>query len=280
MAVEKAVEQAAHTLAASTGLEHEAAHHTGIHVALAAEKIGTFLGLPITNTLLTSWIVMALLIAVGLWMNRRVARVPGRLQTALEMVFSFFYDFVADTLESRELARKFFPLLMTTFFFIWIANAVEFTPGIGSIGFFHEGGEFTPLFRSVNTDLNMTLALTFIAVGVIEVTGVLVLGFRTYMSKFFTLKSPVATMVGIIELVGELARIVSFSFRLFGNIFAGEVLIAVVAFFVPYVLPVPLMAFEMFVGLVQAAIFTLLMLFFIKMAITHHDEGDEKAHAH
>jgi F-type H+-transporting ATPase subunit a len=242
-------------------------HESGIHVALAAEKIGSLWGLPITNTLLMSWIVMAVLIIVAVFVSRSVALVPGRFQTAVELAFGFFYDYVADTLESRDLARRFFPLLMTTFLFIWIANALEFTPGIGSFGFW-EGGEFVPLLRSVNTDLNMTLALTFIAVLVIETTGVMILGVRTYLGKFFTLKSPIASAVGIIELVSEAARVVSFSFRLFGNIFAGEVLIAVVSFFVPYVLPVPLMAFEMFVGVVQAAIFTLLMLFFIKMAIT------------
>ena len=258
--------------ATTTAHTTEAAHGSGIHVALSAEKLGEFWGLPITNTLVTSWVVMFLLIVVGMAVSRKIALIPGRMQTALEMVFGFFYDYVAETLESRELARKFFPLLMTTFFFIWIANAIEFTPGIGSITFFN-GEETVPLLRSVNTDLNMTLALTLIAVLVIEVAGVLMLGARTYFGKFFTLKSPIASAVGIIELVSEAARVVSFSFRLFGNIFAGEVLIAVVAFFVPYILPVPLMAFEMFVGVVQAAIFTLLMLFFIKMAITDPHEA-------
>lgn len=254
--------------AEATSTAIETVHQGGIHVALAAEKVGSLWGLPLTNTLLMSWVVIALLMVVAFFINRRVSLIPGKFQTAVELAFGFFYDYVADTLESRDLARRFFPLLMTTFLFIWIANALEFTPGIGSVGFFHPDGEFIPLFRSVNSDLNMTLALTLIAVFVIEITGVVALGFRTYFGKFFTLKSPIASVVGIIEFVSEMARIVSFSFRLFGNIFAGEVLIAVVSFFVPYVLPVPLMAFEMFVGVVQAAIFTLLMLFFIKMAIT------------
>ena len=239
----------------------------GIHVSLAAEKLGEFFGLPITNTLVTSWAVMALLIVLAVIISRNVSLIPGRLQTALEIVFGFAYDYIESILESRDLARRFFPLLTTTFLFIWIANALEFTPGIGSITIKH-AGEAVPLLRSVNTDLNMTLALTLIAVLVIEFAGMITLGFWRYWNKFFTLKSPIASVVGIIEFVSEMARVISFSFRLFGNIFAGEVLIAVVAFFVPYVLPVPLMAFEMFVGVVQAAIFTLLMLFFIKMAIT------------
>lgn len=250
---------------------HESAHG-GVHVALSAERLGEFAGVPITNTLVTSWIVVLLLITIGVWAGRRISLIPGRFQTALEAAFGFFYDYVADVLGSRELAKKFFPLLATTFLFVWIANAIEFTPGIGSITFETAHG-VVPLLRSVNTDLNMTLALTFVAVFVIEIAGILSLGFFRYFNKFFTLKSPVASVVGIIEFVSEFARIISFSFRLFGNIFAGEVLIAVVAFFVPYILPVPLMGFEMFVGFVQAAIFTLLMLFFIKMAITAHDEA-------
>lgn len=249
---------------------HESAHG-GVHVKLSAERLGEFYGVPITNTLVTSWIVVLLLIVIGVWAGRRVSLIPGRLQTALESLFGFLYDYVADVLESRELARRFFPLLATTFIFIAVANSLGLLPGIGSITY--TGSEGThPLFRGVNADLNMTLALTLVAVTVIEVSGVLALGFFKYFSKFFTLKSPVASVVGIIEFVSELARVISFSFRLFGNIFAGKVLIGVVIFFVPYILPVGVMGFELFVSFVQAAIFTLLMLFFIKMAITAHDE--------
>lgn len=250
----------------------EAAHGGSVHVSLSAERVGQLWGLPITNTLLTSWAVIALLVIVAIAVRRNIALIPGRFQTALEMAFGFAYDYIEGVLGSRDLARRFFPLLTTTFLFIWIANALEFMPGIGSITIKH-AGETVPLLRSVNTDLNMTLALTLVAVFVIEMAGMMTLGVFRYWNKFFTLSSPVSTVVGLIEFVGEIARVISFSFRLFGNIFAGEVLIAVVAFFVPYVLPVPLMAFEMFVGVVQAAIFTLLMLFFIKMAITDPHEA-------
>lgn len=264
------IETAEHPTAGTTA-EHEP-HESGVHVELSAETLGHVAGIPITNTLVTSWVVIALLVAIAYVAGKKVSLIPGRFQTALESAFGFFYDYIETTLESRELARRFFPLLGTTFLFIWIANAIEFTPGIGSI-VYHTGEEAVPLLRSVNTDLNMTLALTFVAVLVIEISGILALGFFKYFNKFFTLKSPIASVVGIIEFVSELARVVSFSFRLFGNIFAGEVLIAVVGFFAPYILPVPLMGFELFVGAVQAAIFTLLMLFFIKMAITAHDEA-------
>ena len=245
----------------------EAAHTGGIHIALAAERIGTFLGLPITNTLLTSWVVMALLIGIAIMVGSRVSLIPGKVQTLFEMGYEFIFNFIKETLESETLARKFFPFLVTLFLFIFVSNLIEFTPGIGSLGFFH-GDEFVPLFRSVNTDLNVTLALTMMAICIIEVMGIVTLGLVKYGSRFISFSSPIAFVVGLIELVSEMARFVSFSFRLFGNIFAGEVLIAVVSFFIPYLLPVPLMGFEMFVGVVQAAIFSMLTLFFIKLAIT------------
>jgi F-type H+-transporting ATPase subunit a len=125
-----------------------------------------------------------------------------------------------------------------------------------------------PLLRPVNTDLNVTLALAIIAVIAIEIIGIMALGVRRYASKFFNFSSPVNFIVGLIELVSELSRFISFSFRLFGNIFAGEVLIAVIVFFVPYILPVPLMVFETFIGIVQATVFAMLTLFFIKLART------------
>lgn len=238
----------------------------GIHVILAPESLGTLWGLPITNTLITSWIVVLFLIALGFLVGSRVKMIPGKFQTLLEWVFGFAYDYIAETLESRDMARKFFPLLTTIFLFIFTANLLEFTPGIGSIGLF-EHGEFLPIFRSVNTDLNVTLMLAILSFLVIEITGIVTIGIVKYGGKFLNFHSFIGFFVGIIELFSEIARIISFSFRLFGNIFAGEVLILVVIYFLPYVAPVPVMAFEVFVGFVQAAIFAVLTLFFIKIAI-------------
>src|SRR5690606_17196780 len=118
-----------------------------------------------------------------------------------------------------------------------------------------------PFLRAPNTDLNVTLALTIIVVTVIELAGVFTIGLWRYAGKFINFSSPLNFVVGLIELISEAGRLVSFSFRLFGNIFAGEVLIAVVVFFVPYAIPVPLMAFEVFVGFIQAAVFAMLTLF-------------------
>lgn len=239
----------------------------GIHVVLAPEQLGTLFGIPITNTLLTSWIVIAVLSIIAVLIGSRLKMTPSRPQVLFESLVEFVYNYVAEILESRDLASRFFPFLTTIFLFIFTSNLLEFTPGIGSIGFVH-GSEFIPLLRSVNTDLNVTLMLAILSFLVIEITGVLVIGAWKYAGKFLNFRSPIGFFVGIIEFFSEIARVVSFSFRLFGNIFAGEVLILVVVYFLPVVGPVPVMLFEIFVGFVQAAIFALLTLFFIKIAIT------------
>lgn len=241
----------------------------GIHIALSAERLTSVFGIPITNTLVTSWIVMGLLIVLAVLIGRNLSLVPGKVQVLFETGIEYVLHYMEEVLESRKYAERFFPLIMTLFLFIFASNVLEFTPGIGSLGFFGpDGHTFTPLLRSVNTDLNVTLALAVISFLVIEISGILIIGSLKYFGKFVNVKSVLGFFIGIIEFFSELARLISFSFRLFGNIFAGEVLILVAIFFVPYLLPVPLMLFEMFVGLIQAAIFALLTLFFIKIAIT------------
>lgn len=254
-----------HAESIHTGTHTE--EHGGIHVKLSPETLGTIAGIPLTNTLLTSLIVSISLSIFAIWFSKRLKLVPGKVQIFFEEVFGYVYSFIEQTLEDAKAARKFFPLLMTVFLFISLCNLAEFIPGVHSIQFLSPTG-MVPFLRGTNTDLNMTLALTLIVVVVIELAGIMALGLGHYLKKFFTLESPIKATVGIIEFVSEVARIVSFSFRLFGNIFAGQVLITVVTYFVPYVLPAPIMMFEMFVGVVQAAIFTLLTLFFIKLATT------------
>lgn len=240
----------------------------GIHISLSAEKIGNFLGVPVTNTMLMGFVVFALLMVLVFVVRKNLALIPGRFQSLIEMLFVWILDYITETLENEKLARQIFPLILTIFLFIFTANLIEFTPGVGSIGWSHPGGEFTPLLRSMNTDLNTTLALTLISFVVIEFLGVATLGFLRYGKKFVNVSSVLGFLVGIMELFSEISRLVSFSFRLFGNIFAGEVMILVIQHFVPMVLPVPIMAFEVFVGFMQAAIFALLTLFFVKIAVT------------
>ncbi len=262
MAVEHAAEQAG-----------EASAHAGIHVVLKAEEIGSVFGFAITNSLLMTWIVIALLIGFAVLFRRKIALIPGKLQAGVELLFESVLNYMSETLESEALARRFFPLIMTIFLFVLVANELAFIPGVGSV-LIDYMGHSVPFLRAPAADLNLTLALAIIAFLVIEITGVIVLGFFKYAGKYVNFSSPVNFVVGIIELLSNLGRLISFSFRLFGNIFAGEVMIAVAIFFAAYLLPVPLMAFEVFVGFIQAVVFAMLTLFFIKIAIAE-PHGDE-----
>ncbi len=254
----------------ATVTAHAETASSGIHVTLAPKELLNVGGLSITNTLFTTWIVIALLVLMAFFVGRNLRMVPGKLQVAFESFFEFVLTQMTDILESRTMARRFFPLIVTIFLFILAANTLHLVPGVGSIGFFQEtahGNVFAPLLRSVNTDLNATIALTIISFLTIEITGALTIGFVRYAGKFLNFKSVLGFIVGLIELMSEVIRLVSFSFRLFGNIFAGKVLIGVVMYFVPILLPVPVMGFELFVGFVQALIFALLTLLFIRLAV-------------
>ena len=259
MALEEAVEGAAEQAG------------SGIHVAISAEKLGEFFGIPITNTLITSWVVIAILVIIAFVVRARLKMIPSKFQTLMETMVEFVYDYVAETLESKDMARKFLPLLLTIFLFVFVGNMIHFLPGIGSLEYNHED-----LLRAPNTDLTVPLVLALVSFFVIEVTGILAIGFWKYSSKFIQnpLKNPIGFAVGFIELIGELVRVISLSFRLFGNILAGEIIITVAIYFAPYLLPVPLMMFEIFIGFLQAAIFALLTLFFIKLAI-QQPHGEE-----
>ncbi len=250
----------------------EEAVHTGLHIALKPEVLGHLWGVPITNSLLTAWGVVLFLCTVAFIVGRKPTLVPKPIQNFFEAIFEFVLQFMEETLNSRALAVRYFPLIATIFLFILCSNMFDFLPVFGSITYTH-GGESVHLFKQVNTDLNVTLALAIVAVFSIQFAGIVALGTWRYASKFFNFTSPLNFTVGLIEFVSELSRFVSFSFRLFGNIFAGEVLLAVIALALPYVLPVPMMAFEFFVGFVQAAVFALLTLFFIKLAVAMpHEE--------
>jgi len=239
----------------------------GIHVALKPYIVGEVFGVPLTATMITTWLTMFVLITTAIYIKRNLSLIPKKLQSVTEMVVGGVYDYMSTVLESRKLAMKYFPVVMTIFIFVLALNWLGLLPGVTSIGFNHEG-HFTPLLYPPATDLNITIAFAIIAFLTIEMAGVVALGTFKYLGKFFNFHSPLAFIIGLIELISELARLISFSFRLFGNIFAGKTLLVVIMFFVPYVVPVPLYAFELFVGFIQAFVFAVLTLFFIKVAVT------------
>lgn len=244
-----------------------------MHISIVPETIFHIGPLSVTNTLLTAWLVLAILIISAFIFSQRLKRMPSRFQTAIEAVIEGLLDFFETIAGSRENARRFFPLVATIFIFVLFSNWAGIIPGVGSIGFreVHEGKEsFVPLFRSVFSDLNMTLALALIAVTLSHFFGVITVGMKEHLGKFIMLKSPIAAFTGVLEIISEFSKIVSLSFRLFGNIFAGEVLLTIMGFLMPYVIPVPFLGLELFVGFIQALIFaTLAMVAFSSFTVSH-----------
>ncbi|MEK7212356.1 MAG: F0F1 ATP synthase subunit A, partial [Patescibacteria group bacterium] len=182
------------------------------------------------------------------------------LETLLGLMDTVFGD--------RRKSEKYLPLIATIFLFVLFSNWLGLVPGVGSIVF--HGEETSPLLRSPSADLNFTLGLAIIAVISANIFGIAAIGFWRHLAKFFNFKSPIGFFIGLIELVSEVAKMISFSFRLFGNIFAGEVLLIIVAFLVPYIVPLPFLFLEVFVGFVQALIFSMLTIVFIAIATTSH----------
>lgn len=242
-------------------------------IEIGAEKIFSFFGMPITNTLLTSWVAMGILVLTAILISKKVRLIPSPLQNVFEVFVDKFLGLMAGVFGSSEKAEKYFPLIATIFIFILLCNWLGILPGIGSIGFFeqHDGEKkFVPFFRSTASDLNFTLALAIVVVLLINIFGAMAIGIRKHISKFFSFGSPIDSFVGILELISELARIISFAFRLFGNIFAGEVLLIIIGSLAPLVVPVPFLILEIFVGFVQALVFAMLTMVFISIAIAHH----------
>jgi len=243
-----------------------------MHVSIQPEIIGVLLGMPISNSLILSLLTALILVGGGLLVVTSLRLVPQKLQNGVEIVVEAILDFITQVLGDKEQAKKFFPLIATIFLFILLNNWIGVLPGIGSIGFYEiDHGEevFVPFFRSANSDLNTTLALALIVMAAIQLYGIQKLGFFRHWAKFFIFtKGPIYFFVGLLELVGEFAKIISFSFRLFGNVFAGEVLLLIVMLLVPLVIPLPFLFLEFFVGFIQALVFAMLTLIFLKVATT------------
>ena len=244
----------------------------GLEISITPEHLFDVVGIPVTNTLIASLCATAVLVAFVFVARRKLAFAsPRGIQNLVELVVESALGMMEEVLGDRKLAQKVFPFITTVFLFVLTANWMEFLPGVGSITF-AEGAHAVPLLRSVNTDLNVTLALAAVAVVLVQVMGVTVVGGWKYAKKFINLKSPIGFFIGFVELLSETTRLISFSFRLFGNIFAGEVLLLVMSYFLPVLLPVPFMLFEVMVGLIQATIFAALMLIFVKVAVAHEEE--------
>ncbi len=268
------------------------------HVTLAAEQITSFLGFSVTNSMIATWLVMLLLFAFTWLATHRLSLVPSGAQTIAELVIGGLYEFFEQV--TGENVKKFFPLVTSLFLFILVSNWMGLLPGVGTVGItkVHEDNaevvmvkegptvqespkaegkaeektEFIPILRAATADLNTTVALALIAVFAIQYFGFKALGFH-YTGRFIILTNPIMFAVGILELVSEIAKIISFGFRLFGNIFAGEVLLTVIAFLIPFIAPLPFIAMELFVGVIQALVFSMLTAVFSQIAVSHGEHA-------
>jgi F-type H+-transporting ATPase subunit a len=194
------------------------------------------------------------------------------------MAMGGLLNLMESTLGSMAKAEKYFPLVATIFIFILTSNLLGIFPGVGSLMFEKNGTELgappgsIPFLRSPAADLNFTLAFAVISVVVTNIIGMASVGAFKHLGKFFNFKGPIDFFIGILELISEIAKIISLSFRLFGNVFAGEVLLTIVSFLVPYFVPLPFLFLEIFVGVIQAFIFAMITLVSIALHTTSHEE--------
>lgn len=265
-------------------------HEEIIHEnTLFAEPIAHLGNFPITNSLMTSSLALFIILVLCVLLNKKIRLVPRGLQNALEMIIEGFLGIFDGVTGSRKKSLKFAPLVLAFFFFVLINNWMGILPGVGSIGQIVQiDGEklFIPYLRGGTADLNTTLALATIGVVISHILGVMSLGAWKYLNKFINIKAfleipkkvmkdptillvnPIKAFVGLIEVIGEVAKIASLSFRLFGNVFAGEVLLASMSAILAFGVPIPFLFLEVLVGLIQALIFAMLILTYLTINTT------------
>lgn len=259
----------------------------------AAEVIFNVGPLPITNSMVNGWLAVGFFIGIAILIKNKNNLIPKGFQNVIEFLVEFLLNEVEKIAGSRKKAVQFFPLVSTIFFFILFSNWLGLLPGTGSIGVWghmHGKIELIPLLRPAASDVNLTLAIALFSILTTHFVGLRSIGVASHISKFFNFrgivralkKGPIAIMVavielgvGLIEIVGEIAKVVSLSLRLFGNIFAGEVLLTVMLGISSYFLPIPFMFLEILVGIVQATVFAMLTLAYLVVATTSHDHDDE-----
>lgn len=255
----------------------------GTGVPLAAEPVVDFLGLHITNSMVFGLLMAVIVMTVFTLAARRShARPESKFAFAIESLVEFVLDLGEDNLGSRAKAVRFMPLLLTLFTFILFSNMFALVPGVGTINVATAEGA-TPLLRAFTTDLNATLAMAILTIGTIQVVAIRELGIKKHLQHYFTNKplNPMNMFIGIIEVMGEFIRIMTLSMRLFGVIYAGEVLIHVVGELAGnfgWAATFPIYLLEIFFGVIQAYIFMMLSMVYLGIA-THTDDHPEQSHS-
>ncbi|MFA6271754.1 MAG: FoF1 ATP synthase subunit a [Patescibacteria group bacterium] len=282
-------ENVADNSATETTETHSEVSH---EVTLFAEPVFHVGSFPVTNSLINSWVVVIIIVLFSLALKKQIKRIPTGIQNAFEIIVDGALNMADSVTGDRKKSLKIFPIVFAIFIFVLLNNWLGLVPGIGSIGFIEEGhgqSVFVPFFRGGTADLNTTLALGLFSVVGSNIFGVLIVGAWKYMNKFLNFKAimeipkkfikdpsiafvnPIKVFVGIVEIIGEAAKVASLSFRLFGNVFAGEVLLSSIAMIFAFILPIPFMFLEVIVGIIQAVIFAMLTLVYFTIASTEEE---------
>lgn len=266
-------------------------------ITLFAEPVYHFNNFTITNALVTSWFAVAIIIVLSLVLRSKLRQVPGKLQNLFEIVVDGALSLCDQVTNDRALSIKIFPVAISVFFFILVNNWLGLLP-IGGLGLLEKGEHglaFIPFLRGGTADINTTLALAVMAVIGANVFGIFSIGIWKTLNKYVNLKvlggiftkirheptivivAPITFFVGLIEIVGEFAKVASLSFRLFGNVFAGEVLLVSMAAIMAYAVPIPFIFLEIIVGVIQALIFSILLTVYFTIGASDHDHDEHES---
>lgn len=250
-----------------------------IHIpTLAPETIFHIGSFPVTNTIINVWLAMAIFLVIGILIKKQLSLRPGKFQNFFEYILEMLMGYFDQVTGDRKKTMRFMPIVGSVFFFILLSNWLGLLPGTGSLMYHHK-----MILRPANSDLNLTVAMALVAVISSHLFGLFTVGVFTHLNKFIQIgtffkslrKGPTAIFtavielgVGLIEIMSEIAKVLSLSLRLFGNIFAGEVLISVLSGLVSVLVPTPFMMLELLVGLIQASVFTMLTLVYLTVMTT------------
>jgi len=268
-------------------------------VQLPSEGVFHISAFTVTNTLIAGWLTIIVLGSLFYAATRKMKLIPDKLQNLAELVVETLLNFVKGVAGENN-ARTLFPLVATIFLYVWTNALLALIPIFGTIGIIEHNGTFVPLLRAANTDINLPLSIALISFVSVEFWGLRSLGFFHYINGFFNfgqlrdgfkslfkgkIKPAVSGImfgfinlfIGGLEILSHFIRIISFTFRLFGNMTAGEILLLVVSFLIPLVASIPFYGLELLVGVLQALIFAGLTLVFGVIAMAPHEEEPEHA---
>ena len=285
--------EATNTAPIPTEIQHEL-----VSYAEPIFHIGHF---TVTNSLFTSWIVFIIIVIMSIAIRLKLASIPRGIQNLFEMFFEGAESLADQVTGSRTITEKALPVVLTVFIVILLNNWIGILPlgGLGLIETTEHGKFFIPFIRSGTADINGTLALSLLSGIGSNIFGIMSIGLWKTLNKYVKLQelgsivtkikkdpvviitAPIMFVVGLLEIIGEIAKVASLSFRLFGNVFAGEVLLAAMASIFAYILPLPFLLFEVFVGVMQAFIFSILTLVYYTISSQDHshDESHEEGHS-